>query len=592
MAEQAGNNSSLSLRDSFRILRPRLRRHARPMLFGTAALLMKVMLHVSLPVLIKEAIDALTGGQVLETVYWIAGAIVAISLAKGVFQYWMRFLLIGVSRDVEFDLRNDIYRQLSGLDHNFYSRYRTGDIMARATNDLAAVRAMLGPGFMYWIETMVTAVLSIGVMLAFDWRLTLLALLPIPLGTLAVFYFGRRIHKQFIQVQKLYSAISSQVQESLSGLRIVRAFAREEYEIAKFDALNRDYIRESLSLTMISGLFMPLLQALINLIFLIVLWGGGYRILGGHMGLGDFVMFYSYLGMLVWPMIAFGWVMNLTERGRASLGRIQEILTERPSIASPPDAVRLPAEGPWDIEFDHVSVEWPSGYALRDLSLRIPASKTVAIVGHTGSGKTTLVNLIARMIDPTGGVVRIGGIDECRLDLEQIRSAIGIVPQETFLFSTTIAGNIAFGVAEASAEQIEEAATLAHIAPDVESFPDGFNTILGERGVTLSGGQRQRTAIARAVLRNPRILILDDALSSVDTETEERILRGLARYARGRTTILISHRVSTIRHADHIFVIENGELAEEGTHQQLLDNGGYYAELHQKQLLEEELEAI
>ncbi len=541
-----------------------------------------------LPLAIKSGVDSLTQGFRLQAVFQFAAILVVLSLGKGVFQYWMRVIMIGISRDIEYDLRNDLFSHLIALSHNFYAKYRTGDIMARATNDLNAVRMMLGPGIMYWCETTLTAALGIAVMLWVDWPLTLISLTPAPLVSLVVILFGRRIHERFERIQAMFSDISSRVQENLSGVRVIRAYAQEDAELRKFEELNRDYIEQNIRLARLQGLFNPLLQALIALTFLLVLWVGGYRLLSHRITLGGFVMFNTYMGMLVWPMIAMGWVVNLIQRGTASWERIQQLMRERPAITGLARG-KEPVRG--EIEFRGVEVAFAAGDALSSVDLRIPAGAAIAIVGHTGSGKTTLVSLIPRLLDPTRGAVYLDGANVRDLDPEWLRRQIGFVPQETFLFSATLGENIAWGVEHATAEEIERAADLAGLAPDIAGFPRGYDTVVGERGITLSGGQKQRTAIARAILRNPRILILDDALSSVDTLTEESILNGLSEVMRGRTTILISHRVSTVRNADRIFVLERGAVAEEGTHAELVFSGGYYAELYRKQLLEEELEA-
>jgi len=424
-----------------------------------------------------------------------------------------------------------------------------------------------------------------------DWRLAVFAVLPAPLVSLSVILFGRMIHERFERIQAMFSDVSSRVQENLAGVRMIRAFVQEKAELRRFEELNREYIAQNIRLVRIQGVFQPLLEALIGVTFLIVLWWGGYQVLRGRISLGSFVMFNTYMGMLVWPMIALGWVVNLMQRGSASLARIDQLLRERPAIAAPPDAVPL-AEVRGEIEFRSVTVAWPSGRALVDVSLRIEAGSTVAVVGHTGSGKSTLVSLVPRLLDPTSGAVLLDGVDLRRLAPGELRRQIGFVPQETFLFSATIAGNIAFGVEEATDDQVRRAAEIAGLAADIEGFPDGYRTLVGERGITLSGGQKQRTALARAILRDPRILILDDALSSVDTLTEESILGHLAAIMRGRTVILISHRVSTVRGADRIVVLSGGRIVEDGTHAGLIRAGGYYADLAQKQALEEELEAI
>ena len=580
------------MRKSLRTVWPYLKRYRRRFALGLAALLAKDLVAAAIPLMMRGAIDSLTHGFHMQFLLWFAGCLAGLAAVKGLFQYWMRVILIGVSRDVEYDLRNDFFFHLISLDAGFYSRFRTGDIMARATNDLNAIRMMLGPGVMYWTETMITFVLAIGVMVTVDWRLTLAALVPAPVVSVVVMVFGRIIHDRFEKIQAMFSEISSRVQENLAGVRVIRAYVQEEAELRQFEKLNRRYIAENLRLARTSSLFMPMLQALIGITFLIVLWGGGTQLLAGRISMGGFVMFNTYMGMLVWPMIAMGWVVNLMQRGVASLERFNQILTERPAIAPPaaPKPFETPCRG--EIEFRGVRVDYAAGAALAGIDLKIPAGATVAIVGHTGCGKSTLVSLIPRLVDPTSGSVLLDGCDLREYAPAEVRRQIGFVPQETFLFSASLAENIAFGVRDATEERIQHAAEIAGLAPDIASFPDGYQTIIGERGITLSGGQKQRAAIARAILREPRILILDDALSSVDTLTEERILSGLAGVMRDRTTILISHRVSTVRHADCIYVLDHGRMVESGNHAELLTAQGYYADLYQKQLLEEELEAI
>jgi ATP-binding cassette subfamily B multidrug efflux pump len=579
------------MKETFRRLWPYLRRYRRGLALGLAALVVKDLAGAAQPLVIKSAIDSLADAVRLNTVIRFMLLLMGLAAVKGIFQYWMRVVIIGISRDVEYDLRNDLFHHLTALSPDFYSRMRTGDIMARATNDLNAVRMMLGPAIMYWTETMLTFLLALAIMLSVDWPLALLAILPAPLVSLMVMYFGGIIHERFERIQGMFSDISSRVQENLAGVRVVRAYVQEPSELRQFEKVNREYIGQNLALARISSLFMPLLQLLIGLTFLIVLWVGGYRVMAGKISLGSFVMFNTYMGLLVWPMIALGWVVNLMQRGNASMARINQILRERPKIAEPVKPVSLETVR-GEISFQNAGVGYSGVRALEGIDLVIREGETVAIVGHTGSGKSTLARLVPRLVDPTEGRVLLDGVDLRDLSPAELRRHIGFVPQETFLFSATLAENIAFGVRDATDEQIRRAADLAGLAPDIAGFPKGYETLVGERGITLSGGQKQRAAIARAVLRDPRILILDDALASVDTLTEERILTGLSGIMRGRTTILISHRVSTVRQADRIIVLDHGRIVEQGTHAELAANGGYYAGLYQKQLLEEELEAI
>ncbi len=575
---------------SFSTLRKYLWRYRWGMALGAGCLILKDLAYAAQPLMIRDAIDGLrAAGSNLFLRY--AAWLVALAVVKGLFQFWMRVIIIGVSRDIEYDFRNDLFAHLVRLSPDYYARTRTGDIMARATNDLNAVRMMLGPGIMYLAETGLTFALAIAIMVRSDWRLALYAIMPAPAVSLAMIFFGRKIHARFETIQAMFSDISSRVQENLAGVRMIRAFVQEKAEIRRFEELNKQYIAQNIRLVRIQGVFQPLLEVLIGLTFLAVIWKGGHDVLRGRISMGSFVMFNTYMGMLVWPMIALGWVVNLMQRGTASLDRLNQILRETPTIAAPPDPVPV-SHARGEIEYRGVTVNYGSGDALRKIDLHILSGTTVAVVGHTGSGKSTLVNLVPRLFDPTEGTVAIDGIDLRRADPAEIRRLIGFVPQETFLFSATLAENIAFGVESATEEEIRRAAEIAGLSGDIETFPLGYQTIVGERGITLSGGQKQRTAIARAILRNPRILILDDALSSVDTLTEERILSHLASVMRGRTVILISHRVSTVRSADRIVVLENGRIVEQGSHAELVAAGGYYAALAQKQMLEEELEAI
>ena len=554
------------------------------------------------PQVLRLAVDDLYRGVTAEKLGRYALILLGIAVVAGVFKYRMRLAVIGISRHVEYDLRNDLFAHLERLPLAYFQRERTGDLMSRTTNDLAAVRMMLGPGVMYSVNTVVTALASLGFMLAISPRLTALALLPLPLVSLTVWYFGDRIQRRFEEIQAYFSSLSAHAQENLAGVRVVRAFAREQREVEDFRALNRGYLERNLLLIHTSGLFYPMLAFLSGVAALLVLYLGGREVVAGRITLGQFVAFTVYIGMLNWPMVALGWVINIFQRGLASWGRIVEVLDAPPAATGgraaglvSAGAAAGPASGPerGEVRFRHLTFTYPGAArpALRDVSFRVPAGRTVALVGHTGSGKSTLLALLARAFEPPPGTVFLDGVDVLDHDLHELRERLAVAPQDTFLFSTTVAGNIAYGVPHEDRESIERAARVAHLEEDVRSFPHGYDTLVGERGITLSGGQRQRTAIARAVLRDAPVLVLDDCLSSVDTHTEEAVLHGLRAASEGRTTLIVSHRVSTVRDADEIVVLEDGAVAERGAHEQLLAFGGLYAALHRRQQLEEELEA-
>ena len=581
------------LPNSLRPLYPYLKKYRRSYAVGTLCVFLNNGIWILFPQIIRRAVDDLHLGVTRQKLLTYALLLLAVAATKGIFQFLTRWIVIGVSREIEFDLRNDLFRHLESLSYSYYQRTRTGDIMARATNDLNAVRMLLGPAIMYSANTIVFTAGALAFMLSISPKLTLYAFLPLPVVSITIQYFGRQIHERFEKIQAMFSEISARAQENFSGARVIRAYVQEDAEIAGFEASNREYIARSLKLVRLMGMLWPTLETMLGLAIVLVLWLGGREVLQRHITVGEFVAFNTYMVQLTWPVIALGWVINIFQRGTASMGRINEILIEKPEIADAgaDKSARAPQVA-GEIEFRNLSFAYNGKPVLQDINLRVPAGSSLAIVGPTGSGKTTLVNLIPRIYDAAPGSVLIDGRPIRGFSLAALRSHIGFVPQETFLFSESIRENIAFGVRDAKDSEIRAAAQAASIAEDIESFSEQYQTLVGERGITLSGGQKQRTAIARAVIRNPRILILDDALSSVDTHTEDKILNHLREIMQGRTTIFISHRVSTVRNADKIAVLHGGRIVELGTHDELLARNGYYTDLYNKQLLEEELAEV
>lgn len=579
---------------SLRPLFPYFKKYRWSFVAGTICVFLTNGIWVLFPQIIRRAVNDLNVGVTRQKLGTYALLLLAVAGAKGIFQFLTRWIVIGVSREIEFDLRNDLFRHLESLSYSYYQRTRTGDIMARATNDLNAVRMLLGPAIMYSANTVVFTAGALAFMLSISPRLTLYAFLPLPIVSITIQYFGKRIHERFEKIQAMFSEISARAQENFSGARVIRAYVQEEAEIAGFETSNREYIGRSLKLVRLMGMLWPTLETMLGLAIVLVLWLGGKEVLQGRINVGDFVAFNTYMVQLTWPIIALGWVINIFQRGTASMARINEILVEKPEIADGPE-VKHRGEGSGiegEIEFRHLDFAYNGKAVLHDVNLRIPAGSSLAIVGPTGSGKSTLVSLIPRIYDAAPGSVLIDGRPVREYGLEFLRGKIGFIPQETFLFSDSVRENIAFGKANATDAEVRSAAEAASIAEDIEGFPEQYKTLVGERGITLSGGQKQRTAIARAIIRNPRILVLDDALSSVDTHTEDKILNHLREVMQGRTTIFISHRVSTVRNADQIAVLHSGRVVELGTHAELIERNGYYTDLYNKQLLEEELAEV
>jgi len=570
---------------------PYLARYRARLLTGFCMVILTVLAGMLSPWVLKYVVDDLRLAFALEKLPRYAALIIVIALVEGFFRFWMRKILIGISREVEYDLRNDFFAHVQRMSLSSLQARSTGDIMARATNDLSAVRMVLGPGIMYSATTLVTVLVASGILLSLNWKLTLLAYVPLALASYTVKRLGGRIHDRFEAIQAQFSLITAKAQENLSGIRVVKAFAREESEVDAFDRLNEEYVRRNMSLIRLWGMLYPLMSALIGMSSVSLLWYGGRAVIAGALSLGEFVAFMGYLALLTWPTIAVGWVINIFQRGAASMERMLEVLRLPPEIRDPSAPVLpLPVRGRVEIRqltFRYPRTERP---VLNDVGLSLQAGETLGIVGQTGSGKSTLVSLIPRLYDPPPGTLFVDGVDVRDWPLASLRAMIGYVPQEAFLFSDTIEANIAFGLESGGEPKaIEWAARMACLDQDITAFPERYHTLVGERGITLSGGQKQRATIARALALAPEILILDDSLSNVDTDTEERILRNIREIREGRTTLIVSHRISTVKDADQIIVLQNGAIVERGTHASLMALGGFYADLYQKQLLEEEL---
>jgi ATP-binding cassette subfamily B protein len=580
-------------------LKPYFLRYKRTLLWGIVTVVGSNIFTVVQPMFLGFAIDELKTG--LESHALVAGdllrwaaIIVGFSVIAGMFTFLTRQTIIVASRLIEFDLRNDFLAHLQRLSYSYYQNTPTGDLMAHATNDIAAVRNVVGPGVMYPTDTLMTFVMVLALMLVKDWQLTLLALIPLPFVSIIVYQVGQKVHAKSLERQAQFSLLTTRAQENLSGIRVIKSYVREEHEIGLFSKLSWDYLKKNLVLARIQSLLWPLMFAIIGCSIIITLYAGGLRVIDGKLSIGALSAFLAYLVMLIWPVIAFGWVLSMLQQGAASMERLGKILDTEPEIrnTSATDTTIRSIEGEVEfrnVRFKHVGTENPT---LEGINLKINRGMTLAVVGYTGSGKTTLVNLIPRLYDITDGQLLIDGTEINRIPVEVLRAHIGYVPQETFLFSDSLTENIRYGTDDGTKEHVQQAAEISQIAHDVLEFPNQFETMIGERGITLSGGQKQRTSIARALIRQPRILILDDCLSAVDTYTEEEILRRLRLFMKGRTSIIISHRISTVKDADLIIVLDKGRIVERGSHDELVAAGGIYADLNEKQLLERELEEL
>jgi ATP-binding cassette subfamily B protein len=542
------------------------------------------------PWILRIAINDLEKGVTTTRLVIYAGAIILVTLISASFRFMMRQTMIVASRKVEYDFRNDFFDHIMTLDRKYYDRTPTGDIMARASNDMDSVRAMIGPGIMYFCSTAIALVLAISLMVKISLTLTLLALIPMPVITVLVFFLGREVNKRYAKIQKQYSDMTARAQESFSGVRVVKAYVRENYEIDDFASVSMGYVKKNMSMVRVWGFFFPAIVLFSGVALIMVLWFGGKAVIEGTINLGDFVAFSAYLLLLIWPMAALGWVVGLYQRGKASLGRINQILEEKPVVANIAGAIKKDIEG--KIEFRNLRFGYGRDIVLNDINMLIEPGTRLALLGDTGSGKTTLVSLLQRAYPVERGMIFVDDIDINDYDLKCLRSQIVPVMQETFLFSDTIKQNIAYGRQQVEMESIRRFALTAGIASEIDEFPKEYETILGERGITLSGGQKQRTALARALSSNPKVLILDDAFSAVDTRTEEEILTNLRQILSGRTTIIISHRISTVKDSDIILVLKDGVIVERGHHAELVSAGGHYARLYERQLLEDELETL
>lgn len=549
---------------------------------------------IYIPLIIKNAINSLVEKVSISTLIYYSIEIVAASIFAGFFRYLIRQMIIVVSREIEYDLREDFWQHIQKLPLRYFQNNSTGNVMAHATNDVNAVRSFLGPAVMYSADTFIRLIIVVSVMISLNASLTFYSLLPLPLLSVIVYKIGKLIHEKFTLIQEKFSELTTKAQENFSGIRVIKSYVREENEINEFRKLSKDFLLRNMNMIKIQAYLQPVLFLITGLSVIIVIWLGGIKIIHGSLNLGDLTAFIAYLGILTWPMIAFGWVINMVQQAEASMKRLNKILSEPYEIEDDESTDHLKVDISGEIEFKNVSFQYNENlpYVLNNINLKIPSGTSLAIMGYTGEGKTSLINLIPRLYDCTAGEVLIDGKNVKSIPLQILRTKIGVVQQESFLFSDSIANNISYGLRTFSKDKVISSSKIAHFDKDVETFPNGYETIMGERGITLSGGQKQRACLARAIAIDPKILILDDSFSAVDTNTEEEILKNLKKFMKDRTSIIISHRISTVKDADKIVVLSKGKIIEEGSHEKLISLGGIYADLHYKQLLEKELEEL